>query len=82
MTLTVATDGSRCENRLYGMPSVALCSGAWTAPDTFTLDMRMIEAPGPRVLAFRFGEGELRIETAAPSFARFPVPDVLALADR
>ncbi len=76
-TVAVALDGSRCENDLGGMPSIALCSGAWISPDTMELTMRMIENPGPRVVNFHFEDGGLRIETPAPVF-RFPIPDVHA----
>ena len=77
-TMAIATDGSRAENFLEGMPSRALCSGMWTTPDTFELNMRLVESAGPRVLAFHFDEKSVKIETVSPVFGDRKAPEVLA----
>ena len=59
--IRIAMDGSRAENDLGSLPSVALCSGAWEQEDVFKITMRMVETCNERTrtIAFRDGEATL-----------------------
>ncbi len=71
-TLIAATDGSRWAHHLDGLPSEALCSGAWTADDLFELRIRWIETCNETVWRFRFAEEGLTIETDRGLFESAP----------
>jgi CubicO group peptidase (beta-lactamase class C family) len=59
------------------VPPRALTSGAWTAPDTFTLTICLIETPFLLTLAFRFVEGRVLVKFRAnASFGPTELPEI------
>ena len=60
--LTVATDGTRSENVVDGMPSIALCSGAWISENQFELCVRWVETCSERSYVFSFDGDEMSLE--------------------
>jgi len=62
-SLTIAMDGTRCENIVDGNPSIALCSGCWVDEQRFELRMRWVETCNERSFTFRFEGDTLCIET-------------------
>lgn len=60
--LTVATDGTRSENVVDGMPSISLCSGAWISESQFELCVRWVETCNERSYVFSFVGDEMSVE--------------------
>lgn len=63
LTIKAATNGSRVENRLPGVPSIALCSGIWETEDTFAVTMRMVETCNSQYFVFRFSDSGAELIT-------------------
>ena len=73
--LHIATDGSHRETLLPSFPTRALCSGYWSAEDTFTVAIRWIETCTENLYHFRFQGSTLHITPPASFFA--PAPPVI-----
>ncbi len=67
-----------------GVPELALASGAWSADDSFEIDLRFIETCFRKTITFAFAHDGVRVEVANayPGADQAPVPSEVIVGKR